>query len=318
MELIKIRLIQIRREAKLLGAIYSAAILALIVFAVYRVHLMYLNFNTAAAVALVTALSVLFVQLTRGDKPFVLSQMENPNVKIFAEYSFFLTPFVLPALFTPHFYFVPLVLAAVYAVTRVRYGFRRRTRLSALGKIIRPRNFEWLGGIRTYRIIFLSLYAAAAASSGIMVLPQIFLILVTLVIASFYRECEPLNILYETAKSPRKFLFGKIQRHVILLWAFFAPVLAVNSLVNPSFLIINAAFLFVQSTILVLGILFKYKIYEPCCKLPGNEIYLAVIQTLTVLPFVMGGIPFLLPLPFFLCLKYYFSASDNLKEYLNA
>lgn len=318
MDLIIIRLIQIKREARLLGVLYSAAIFAVILFGIYRTYLMYLNFNTAAAAAAVTVLSVLFFQLSRGDKAFVLSQLEKPYGKIFAEYLFFIIPFILPALFTPHFYFVPVIVAAVYAVTRVKYAFRKKTKLPVLGRIISSRNFEWLGGIRSYRFSFIALYSAAAISSGIIILPQIFLIHVTLVIISFYRECEPLNMLLETAVKPRAFLFGKIVRHVYLLWMFFVPVLTINTLSNPSFLIINAAFLFVQSTILALGILFKYKIFEPGCKLPGNEIYLAVIQALTVLPFIMGGIPFLLPLPFFLCIKYYFSASDNLKEYLNA
>jgi hypothetical protein len=90
----------------------------------------------------------------------------------------------------------------------------------------------------------------------------------------------------------------------------------INSVFNPETVFINVMFLVVQLTVVALAVLMKYRIYIPLDSLQGLYIILIVIQVVTVLPMFMGGIPFLLILPVILCIRFYFSAKNNLKEYL--
>jgi hypothetical protein len=311
-----IRLKQFGREIKLIGIFRSIVISIVLILAAFRVVENYYNFNLALITLASSAALILSVHITRKDKAFVFLHLPNPRKAILTEYiilSFILVGYLVVS---PYWYFFLLLLIICSVISGIRYEVKKKTNFGFLSKLISPKNFEWIGGIRKYKYTFVLLYTVTLAVSPVIFLPVFFLWVLTIHIFAFYEECEPLNILSAGAGSPSAFLMSKIFRHSILLLGLYFPVLAVNFIFNPNLLVFNIIFFIVQVTVLALTVFFKYKIYVPRDMLPGNSMFLVFIQVCTILPFVIGGIPFLLPLPLILNFKYYFSAKKNLKYYL--
>lgn len=314
--LTRIRIKQFKRELKLIGLFHNIVIAGVLIIAAFQVVKFYRDFYFALFTLISTLAFVLLVQVTRKDKSFVFLHLASPRKAIFTEYailSFILSGYLV---FSPYWYFFLLTLLGVFVLSGVKYVVKKKTKLGFLGKIISPKNFEWLGGIRKYKYSFGILYILTLAVSPVIILPLLLLWILTIQIFSFYEECEPLNILLSGSIKSSRFLKIKIVRHSFLLFILYLPVLTINSIFNPNLVIFNMIFFVVQVTVLALTILFKYKIYVPHDMLPGNSIFLIIIQVCTLLSFIINGVPFLLPFPLMLCLKYYFSAKENLKYYL--
>jgi hypothetical protein len=315
-EVVNIRRIQFVREVKLLGYFYSAVFLVLFCFTVFKLFGLYQDFRTSVYIlALVVSLLFSF-HIVRRDKVFLRNQIDGSRKKIMLEYLIYSLPFCLPLLFSPHYYLIAVIPVSVYLIAGLKFQFTEKTGARFLSKIISPKDFEWLSGIRKRRFYFGTVYILAAVFSYVPFLPLVFVWMLSVLIYEFYCECEPLNMLRADGYSPNVFLRKKILRHVKLYAALFLPVLAINTLFNPEVIIINLMFVVVQITVLTLAVLMKYKLYTPLDNMQGLYVYIIIIQVITVLPMFMGGIPFLLPLPLILCAKYYSAAKNNLIYYL--
>ncbi|MFA5403657.1 MAG: hypothetical protein WC358_01865 [Ignavibacteria bacterium] len=314
--LFKIRLIQLKREIKLLGIFHNIIISVVLILALFQIIKLYQNYYLALFTFISTVAIILLIQISRKDKSFVYLHLTFPRKAIFTEYAVLSFLFSGYLLFSFYWYFFVLVILCSAVISGIKYVVKKKTKLGFLSKLISPKNFEWISGIRKYRYTFSILYVVTLAVSPVIFLPIFCLWILTIHIFSFYEECEPQNILFSGYTKPSHFLKKKVLRHSILLFILYLPVLLINSIFNPNLIIFNLIFFIVQMTVLALTIFFKYKIYVPRDTLPGNSIFLIVIQVCTILPFIIGGIPFLLPLPLFLCFKYYFSAKENLKLYL--
>jgi hypothetical protein len=314
--LLKIRLLQLIREIKLLGVLYSILISLTLILFIFRVYKFYQRDNLALYTVAGIIATVFSLQLSRQDKSFVFLHIENPRQSIFSEYVMLTLPVTIPVLLSPYPYYFIIIIAGFYLISGVKYSPKKKTRLASLGRLISPKNFEWISGIRHSRYTVGLFYITILLISYVMILPVLCLWILTMILFSFYRECEPLNILQVKFLKPSLFLNSKILRHTLLLILIYFPVLTINSVFNPHFIFFNVVFLLVQISVLALTILFKYKMYTPREMLPGNNFILIIIQATTILPFFTGGIPFLLPLPFFMCFKYYSSAKENLNYYL--
>jgi hypothetical protein len=314
--LFKIRFIQLKREIKLLGVLHNIIISGVLVLAVFQIVKLYQNFYFALFTFVSTVTIILMIQISRRDKSFVFLHIAFPRKAIFTEYAVLSFLFSAYLLFSPFWYFFILIIISCIVISGIKYVVKKKTKFVFLSELISPKNFEWVSGIRKYRLTFGFLYIVTLAVSPVIFLPIFCLWILTIQIISFYEECEPLNILRSGSIKPSRFLKIKILRHSVLLLIIYIPVLIVNSVFNPNLILFNIIFFIVQITVLSLAIFFKYKIYAPRDILPGNSMFLIVIQVCTILPFIIGSIPFLLPLPLFLCFKYYFSAKENLKFYL--
>jgi hypothetical protein len=315
-ELVNIRRIQLFREIKLLGYIYSIVIIFSLGFVIYKLLTLYQDFYSSLYILSLMLSVLLSFHLVRKDIVFLNKQFENPRTKIFYEYLLFTLPFFIPLLFSPYFYLIAVIPVFIYFISHIIFQFPQKTGVRFLSKIISPINFEWLSGIRKRRYYFSIFYILAFAFSFMPVLPLVLIWLLSILIYEFYCECEPLNMLRINSYSAKFFLRKKVLRQVFLYTMFFIPLIVINSIINPEVFFINMIFVIVQLTILILAVLMKYKMYSPLDYLKGLYLYLIIIQTLTALPMFMGGIPFLLPLPLILCFKYYKEAKHNLNYYL--
>jgi hypothetical protein len=190
------------------------------------------------------------------------------------------------------------MLLLLFCIASLRVNNQYKTPVPQLAKLIKPADFEWLGGVRKNYIAIALLILLAAAFCWLRVVPLIFLFLLTSVVLPFYQECESLQVLYAGSTNARKLLHKKLRDHSLRLSLLIVPVIIINSLVNPELLLINIGFWIVQLVLLAFAILLKYATYRPGYRNTGNSILIAFASLGCLLPF-------LLPVPLIMsCMNY--------------
>jgi len=307
--LVKIRLIQVIREFRNTGpvALLLPLVVAFLVFASYK---MWQQQPHAYYLAAGLLLSCIFIQFYRNDKQFVYNHVERPHLVLFSEYIFFALPFSISCLLSPTPYLFPLLVAAIATVPYIKYSIAQKTRLKYLSAFIPPHRFEWISGIRKNFIYLLPLYVLALGFSWFRILPLFFLFLITVSIASFYNECEPVHILKEGNPKPNKFLITKLLDHSKFMLLLYAPVLIINTAFNPGDYILLLLFIPVQISLVCFAICLKYANYRPHEESFANSITLSVVA-------LGSAIPFLLPVPAIMAIIYFARARKNLESYLD-
>jgi hypothetical protein len=251
---------------------------------------------------------VLSLQVGRKDKAFVLRHMPGGSLNIFAEYLVLTLPVTLPALFCPYPWLFVLVQVAFFFIAKIRMDVRQHVWFGFLSRWIAPRDFEWLSGVRKNFVLLLLCYIAALGLCWLRIAPLVPLWIITVIVASFYAECEPLHILKSSYPNPVALLRARLRRHLALLSVVSVPVLLLHALWYPSLALICLAFVMVQYVLLSFAFLLKYATYRPDTLLTGNSLLLG-LASVGVL------IPFLLPVPLLMSLRYYRKAIANLKNY---
>src|SRR5450432_637348 len=206
--LLYIRFRQLQKVLKGLG-LYLVILIAI---SCYLIVICFKQFEKAQnAYYLVTAMALLCVglQAYRKDKLFVYKHIENPHLQIFSEYVALTLPFSITATFTKHWFCYPGLLIVLFCIPLFRFTFRQKTIFKNLSSIIHVSNFEWLSGFRKQYIAFISLYTLAIAFCWFRILPLFLLWLLTVLITSFYNECESIMILRAGSKPTGKFLRSK-------------------------------------------------------------------------------------------------------------
>ncbi|MEO9022056.1 MAG: hypothetical protein ABI237_00175 [Ginsengibacter sp.] len=308
--LVKVRSYQIRRELESLGLLYAFILLVFLCGLVFFVYTAYHQEEKSLYVFSLTILALLWIHFSRTDQQFVYNHIGHPVQNIFAEYFIFTLPVSIPSLFTSYWFYFPLLIVSIYIIANTRISIKRKTRFPHLSKIISSQNFEWLSGLRKNLIQILILWLLAAIFCRIRILPLIFLWFIMLSVISFYQECESLQILLASSSSPKKLLKRKIINHTRFILLIFIPILIVNSIFNQDLILINIIFLLIQITTFIFAVLLKYTTYVPNKSLKGNTILLSIVSIGTL-------IPFLLPIPLFMCFKNYGKSVKNLKTYFN-
>lgn len=308
--LVRVRLHQIRRQLESLGLLYVFILFVFFCGLVFAVYTAYRQEEKSWYVFSLTILALFLIHTSRKDKQFVYSQVDYPVQNIFAEYFIFTLPVSIPALFTSHWYCFPLLILSFYIISNIKIIVKQRTMFPNLSKIISSQNFEWLSGLRKNLIPVVICWILAAITCRIRILPLVFLWFIMIAATSFYQECESLQILFASSSSPQKMLKQKIINHTKILLIIFVPILIVNSVFNPDFILINVAFLLIQITILIFAILLKYTTYIPNENLKGNTVLLSAVT-------IGALIPFLLPIPLIMCFRNYGRSVKNLKNYFN-
>jgi hypothetical protein len=308
--LVKVRMNQLRRQMNALGLFYGFIVFTFLSVLIFYIYVSYSQKEKSLFAFSLTLLALLSIQISRKDKQFVYTQLENPGENIFYEYLLFTLPFTLPCLFTMHWFYFPVLILSIYFIAKLRMNIKQTTRVPHLSKIISPHNFEWLSGLRKNFIGISVFLILSLMISWIRIAPLIFLWLIMTAIISFYQECESLQILFASSGSTKRLLKNKMISHSKLVLIIFIPILIVNSIFNPEMILINVAFLFIQITILIFAILLKYTTYSPNESLKGNTILLSSVS-------IGALIPFLLPIPIIMCFRNYGKAVRNLKSYFS-
>ncbi len=309
--LVKIRLQQINQESGGLGAIHLLLIAAGLIWLEYSLYIAYNSLKTAGVIFALIGLALLSTHLLRPDSRFVWHQLPHAKAKVFAEYWLFSLPFVLPALPTLQFWILALHALVCWGLSR--WSYKRSSKgwyFPALSKWIPAAPYlEWLSSIRRYWIYLLPLYALTWAFCWLRGFPILSLWGITLILANFYTEGEPLNILRIRLKDPARFLWWKIRTAWWLMSIIYLPPLVVNALFHSDIWYFHLIFFLMQLVALWFLVVSKYSIYQSNTKLSGN----AILQAFALMGTI---IPFLAPLPLILCFWYSPKAIRQLQKFL--
>lgn len=307
--LLYLRKRQISYEIKQLG-FYSVVILGIALFLIYSSFKIYQDYSYA----LFTTFSLVFIcigiQSVRRDKAFIYLHSEYYHFSIYTEYFLFTLPFTVMCLFTKQWYCFVLLQLFLFFIPYIKFTIRQKSLFKNISEIIPVSDFEWISGFRRSFISIIPVYMLALGFSWLKILPLILLWILTLIIISFYNECEPLIILRERDPSAASLLNKKIFTHFSILAVLFLPVLIVNIIFNINFLTLNIFFMLSQAALLAFAVCYKYSNYKP------NQ-FLYFNNYIVILVSMCGLIPVLLPLPVIMGIRYYFKAKNNLNKYLN-
>jgi hypothetical protein len=307
--LLHIRIKQLKREIDGL----SLYIIPIIAIAAYIVFVTFKEFQKGQnAFYIIIALSVLCLSIhfSRKDKTFVFKHLDNPHIQIFLEYVLLTLPFSITCMVTKSWYCYPLLLAILFCIPLFKFEFRQKTSFKKLSNIISAKNFEWLSGFRKQYALIIVLYILAIGFCWLKILPLFLLWFLTVTIVSFYTECESVQMLREGNKSPKQFLLSKLKACIIYVLILYTPIIIVNTLLNPDFLVLNLLFIPIQMSLLGFAICFKYSSYSPNKIKIGNNIPFSIVA-------LGSALPHFLPVPTILFFIYFFRAENNLKQYLN-
>jgi hypothetical protein len=307
--LLNIRLIQIKRELNNAG--FGIIIIpVLLSFLIYASYSAFQNTPDAFYITALLLLTCVSIQSYRNDKLFVISHIQRPHFEIYTEYLALTFPFAVTSLFTAKWFCYPILLAALLIVPFLKFTIKQKTYFKSISSIIPATDFEWISGIRKSFYFLIPLYIFALGFSWFRILPLFTLWFITVLIASFYTECEPLHILKEGNFSPKQLLNRKLVRHSKYITLLYSPVLVINTIFNSDYWVLNLLFIPVQLSLVCYSVCLKYSTYEPNKKPIANGIILSLVS--------LGSlIPYLLPIPLLMALHSYGKAKNNLNNYLD-
>ncbi len=308
--LVYIRWRQLQRQLRALGLFYTLILFGVFFIAVFSIYSGFHNPGNAPYVSLLIIAAIFFIHQKRTDFNFIKKQIANPQRVIFSEYAVAAFPFAATSLFTSNWFYFPVIMLLLYAITFIRSQSVVKTRLPHLSRFISIENFEWVAGIRKNFYSLAALLVLSLAFSWVNILPLAFAFFISITCVSFYAECESLDILFSQFQndSVGRFLFSKLARQSIFLIILITPAIIVNSIVNPDMIWFNTAFLLGQVFLLTLSILFKYSMFSPHTKLSANEVLLSVFALFSIAYYTIPVFLILIPV-------YYFRAIKNLNSF---
>lgn len=308
---INLRIIQIKRELNKLGIFFSLFYLCLFTFAgifVFNKITQYPDY--ALPVSFVNIMILSTIHINRKDKKFVASIVLKPGLIFFVEYLILSIPFLAIILFSNCWYYSILLLPVIYAIILINYTPKHKTKLTGISKIIPLNNFEWIAGLRKYFWIILFLYSVALTVLFTSYVSLFFLWLILGIIASFYQECEPVNILQLDELPAKHFIIKKLKNHISIYLIFAFPIIAGYCIFNIETAWVALIFYFLTTINICFFLLLKYSFYKPS-KFIETKIFVAIAQFGIIFPF-------LVLVPLIMCFRQYKIAKINLESYLNA
>ena len=303
MQLLKVRLYQIKSEWGLLFFVFIAIASALSYFFFTREK------NISLCFTAIILFAVYKFHTSRKDLSFVLKYFDKPRRQLFLEYALILLPFSISSLFTSYWFCFFILHAAAALLVFLKSANLNRAYFLFLPKYIPANQFEWISGIRknaTGLVIFL-LLAIALSPVIFFGLAALFLLNVTLL--SFYTQCEPISVLLANNVSAKDLLKNKILYSVKMIALVNIPLLTVNTLFHSDFIFANCLFLVYQFCLVVLSVSAKYNAYRPQQVDNSGGVYIAIASIALFNPYFAVVTVLLL-------VKTYSGALKNLNYYL--
>ncbi len=309
-QLIFIRFKQTQREIQSLGWWRSLLFLSISVGSYYVLFLKTESSDFSLISSLVSSSLLIFLHFVRNDKEFLNTYSSSTFILFLLEYLILSIPLIVLLIVHFHWESLSIILLAILLVPLIKW---KRSSKAINNKIIQliPYDFyEWKSGVRKYFYPFLLLWLGILFGSFQFAVVPIGLVILWLVIFSFFEINEPASFLIALELPPKEFLFLKVKRQVMMYNQLALPLIFVYYIFhyNEWFLpIVELSILMVLNIYIVI---LKYAFYQP------NE-KSAASQTLSSLGVLSIFIPFLIPALFILIIRFYFKAIDNLNFYLN-
>ena len=253
--------------------------------------------NGALYIAVGIFLSLLSIQITRKDKPFLAAILPNYRQWLWIEYLLLCLPFALLLLLAQEYLYSAAVILSCAVLPFIHFSFKKQpNKWLFIKKLLPPSFFEWKAGIQQHGTSLLALYILAL---GLAWFPFVSLFLawgLTMLISSFYKECESLTILDTTFTQPLPFLAQKIGKQLVLYSLFITPILGLFTGFHPDQWWIVGLIFFFFALSLVITILAKYSYYTPNTFLNDSHPLLLFISACLIVPFLVPILLLLFPI----------------------
>lgn len=252
------------------------------------------------------------IHLQRKDKAFLRNFYKNSYFIFLAEYIIIGLPLYISSIFNGfHYYGLALfVFSILFSLVNTTISFKKLHIFKSL-PFIPTSNIEWKSGFRRKAIYIIIAYAGCFLLSHIPFAIPVGIIIITLIICSFYTENEPEIMLQMYGYDTYMVLFKKIFQAIFMLILLISPlaITFINLYQAETDLFIFSMAVCVFT--LAFSIIFKYAVYEPATIVERN----VIINGFVMFSFL---IPYIAPLPIIMMIYYTGKASKNLKTYLHA
>lgn len=327
-EILKIRLLQVYRLLQGIGLIRIIFLVFLLAFLAFSGYKLLIQEKNTTWTLIILGILLFVVHAGRKDKRFLKLLTKNPYQIYLCEYLIITLPVFIIWIISTNWtgisflFIICFLLPFIYLNMemqntssfvqflinpfRSNLNFRINLRLP-----LNPYAFEWISGIRRNFIVLLPLYLFIFAFSYRPYVAPVGIILLSIMITSFYSFGENREFIEIFALTPKQFINRKIFTNWRYLTILFLPVLIVAFIFQPQTWYYLIGSFIISLIIQVFAIIFKYALFEENASLNRN----GMIVFLNIL-FIL--VPLFWPVPIVTVVRYYFKAKENLKKYFNA
>jgi len=303
-----IRFKQFYRIILELGILRSLFFLVGLVF-VYYLHLKYYYLKGTFFIPVSYILLILSMHVSRKDKEFVKLFFNRTSSLFFLEYLLVVLPLFIVAFIANQWMHIFGIFIFLFVLAfffpMLNYNFRSRFIIKYDFKM--P---EWYAGTRKNGFLLFILNVFSLLFFKNMSVQIGIILLVSLILMSFFINCESKEMLESFSVKGVSFLRNKVMMH--LKYAFFILIIPLCLL-----LVFNAELFYLAFVLLVIvismqlfAIYLKYAFYEQGEVLTQNS-------TFHMLFFIGFIFPFFTPVAMYFLFNYRKKAIENLKSYLN-
>jgi len=310
LSLLHIRIKQAYRSASGLGLFRSIIAGGLIIFLFMALYTYILKPGLGAWISAGYLVSILTLHIKRPDKRFMKVNMRNYQTIFFFEYFLLALPLLGCLLYFQFFELASATIVCLITIPFLGFSFQRKGLNNRFIRAIPDEAFEWKSGVRRYFIFMAMVWLVGIFASNYVGSVPVAIVLLGLVMVSFYEYGEPLPILMSQELEANKFLFRKILFVQAIFSVVLLPLIIAFFIFHPELWFIPVIEYVLISFILWYAILLKYAFYKPNQQLIAGQIFTAIGAMSLFLPF-------LIPLLWILSVRFYFKSITNLKSYLD-
>ncbi len=275
---------------------------------------------------LVHTILFISIHISRNDKQFIKMITHWPYMIFFTEYFLLSLPvfisfiihenwtglILVPILFIISVLNLTITFSFSGIIKLIMSLFRSGTRMTAFNipGTGNPLLFEWNSGIRSSIFFIGFIYLVIAVFSFTGYVAHIGMIVLSVLISSFYFRGEPRIFIEQFSSSPKQFLLRKISLNIKYLTIIFLPILIISLLFQTRMWYLLLLALFISYAIQLLAILIKYSLFREDADLQRNSLILVISVICLLLPFIW-------PLPVIVGIRSYRKALKNLNPYFH-
>jgi len=250
------------------------------------------------------------IQIRRKDKTFLQTHFLKYRYIFCVEYMLLSIPMI--ACLSYHQKWEQLLILTIgnSLVPFLDYKPRKRSLNTKFQQIIPNDCYEWKAGSRKVLFAILSLWIIGLCTSFFVGSVPAVILIIGFVVLSFYKNCEPYQMIIASEKSSGKFLLHKIKSQTLVFTIITLPLISAFVLFHAEYWYIVVIEYILLTTLHVFIIFTKYAYYQPNTKSPAA-------QTIGGIGVLGTIIPVFIPVVLVMAVVFYFRSKQRLNHYLN-
>ncbi len=308
--LIKIRIKQISRGLKGIGPVRLIFMIGILGFSGFSLFNGCASGRNASYIAIGSLIVSSLIQIRRKDKTFLKAHFSAYRIFFCCEYLLLSIPVVVCLLYHQKWGQIGMLVIGNVFISFLDYRPRKISLNTKLQQLIPADSYEWKAGSRKVLFIILPLWIIGLFTSFFMGSAPAVILIIGVIVLSFYESCEPYQMIIASEKSPRKFLLLKIKLHTLVFTIITLPLICAFVVFHAGYWYIVVIEYFLLTALHVFIILTKYAYYQP-----NTRSHAA--QTIGGIGVLGTIIPVFIPVVWVMTVVFYFRSKQRLNDYLN-